>query len=130
MTTVLLDTHVVHWLSSTPDRLSPDVAGAIRAADELAVASPTWFELAWLMRTGRLSSPLPLRSWLDQLAQGLRTMPIGPGVAARAAQLPDTFPRDPADRIIFATAIEFGLPLVTRDKRMHAHASVGARVIW
>jgi PIN domain nuclease of toxin-antitoxin system len=57
-------------------------------------------------------------------------MPLGPGVAARAAELPDSFPRDPVDRIIFATAVEYGLPLVTRDRHMHDHATGAPRLIW
>lgn len=130
MRTLLLDTHVVHWLAAEPERLSPAAAAAIERADELAVAPPTWYELAWLRTTGRLQGSIPLRAWLDGLSQGLRTIPLGPGVAARAAELPDSFPRDPADRIIFATAIEHGLPLVTRDRQMHAHADGGIRTIW
>lgn len=131
MRTLLLDSHVVHWLADEPDRLSAAASAAIDRADDLAVAAPTWFELAWLRASGRLEGTVPLRAWLDRLAQGLRTMPIGPGVAARAAELPDSFPRDPADRIIFATAIEFGVPLITRDTRMREHASeYGARLIW
>ena len=130
MKTLLLDTHVVHWLADEPERLSPAAMAAIERADELAVAPPTWFELAWLHKSGRLESSIPLRAWLDGLASGLRTIPLGPGVAARAAELPDTFPRDPADRIIFATAVEHGLPLLTRDREMHAHAGGGIRVVW
>lgn len=130
MKTVLLDTHVVHWLASDPERISPVALTVIERADELAVAAPTWFELAWLRTTGRLDGSIPLRAWLDQLSRGLRTIPIGPGIAARAAELPDSFPRDPADRLIFATAVEHGLPLITRDRRMHAYAGEGVRVVW
>jgi PIN domain nuclease of toxin-antitoxin system len=129
--TLLLDSHVVHWLADEPERLSAAAASAIERAEDLAVAAPTWFELAWLRSSGRLEGTVPLRAWLDRLAQGLRTMPIGPGVAARAAELPDSFPRDPADRIIFATAVEFGIPLVTRDTQMQEHAAAsGGRLIW
>ena len=48
MMTLLLDTHVLLWLGAEPDRLSSAAAVAIGQADELAVASITWFELAWL----------------------------------------------------------------------------------
>ena len=130
MRTLLLDTHVVHWLADEPARLTPTARTAIDRADELAVAPPTWFELAWLRRTGRIVGSIPLRTWLDQLSHGLRTIPLGPGVASRAAELPDSFPRDPADRIIFATAVEYGLPLVTRDRHMHEHAIGAPRLVW
>jgi PIN domain nuclease of toxin-antitoxin system len=129
VTTLLLDTHIVHWLSGDPGRLSRAAERAIDAADELAVAPPTWFELAWLHRSGRLEAAVPVRAWLEQLARGLRTTPLTPGIAARAAELPDTFPRDPADRVIFATSVELGLRLVTRDVRMRA-ADTGKRVVW
>lgn len=120
MTTILLDTHILHWQAAEPERLAPAEASAIAAADELVVAAVTWFELAWLHRSGRLGSRIPMRTWLDELARRVRTMPLTPAIAARAAELPDDFPRDPADRLIFATAVEHGLRLVTRDRRMRA----------
>ena len=48
MTTVVLDSHVIHWWSAEPERISADAARAIGEADELAVADISWFELAWL----------------------------------------------------------------------------------
>ncbi len=48
MTTVLLDSHLLHWWSAEPDRMSPAARTAVAEAEELAVASITWFELAWL----------------------------------------------------------------------------------
>jgi len=130
MNTLMLDTHVVHWWADEPERLSPAAAAAIAAADEIAVAGPTWFELAWLLTKGRLNGRIPLRAWLDQLSRGVRTMPLTAAVAARAAELPEAFPRDPADRIIYATAVENGLRLVTRDRRMRQHDPTGTVVIW
>ncbi|MGI8777821.1 MAG: type II toxin-antitoxin system VapC family toxin, partial [Acidimicrobiales bacterium] len=53
MTTVLLDSHVVHWWSAEPERLSTAATSAIVEADELAVADVTWFELAWMARHER-----------------------------------------------------------------------------
>ena len=64
MTTVLLDTHVVQWWSAEPDRLSPAATEALLGADELAVASITWFELAWLAEHERITVAIPTRSWL------------------------------------------------------------------
>ena len=130
MTGVLLDSHVVHWLAAEPGRLSESAAAAIAAADDVAVAGPTWYELAWLFTRGRLAATIPLRTWLEELARGVRTLPLTPGIAARAAELPDSFGRDPADRIIYATAIEHGFPLVTRDARMRAYDRDGEVVVW
>ncbi len=126
----MLDSHAVHWWAADPGRLSPAAAAAIGDAQELAVAGVTWFELAWLVANGRLHSRIPVRAWLDQLAREIRTLPLTTAVAARATELPATFPRDPADRIIFATAQESGFRLVTRDRRMHEHDVAREFVIW
>ena len=94
------------------------------------VVGPTWYELAWLHRSGRLPSKTPLRAWLDVLAQGVRTLPITPAVAARAASLPNAFPKDPFDRLVFATAVEYGIRLVTRDEAIRRFDTDGRVVIW
>jgi PIN domain nuclease of toxin-antitoxin system len=126
----LLDTHALHWLTTDPDRLAADASSAIASADELVVAAPTWYELALLLTRGRVAARIPLRAWLDELGRGVRTLPMTPAIAARAVELPSTFPRDPADRIIFATALETGLRLVTRDRHMREHDSRGDVVVW
>ena len=64
MTTVLLDTHVVHWWSAEPDRVSDAATKALVEADELAVAAISWFELALLARHERIAVTIPVRSWL------------------------------------------------------------------
>jgi PIN domain nuclease of toxin-antitoxin system len=130
VTTVLLDSHVVHWWSAEPDRLSRTAAHALAAADELAVAGITWFELAWLAAHERLTVTVPLRSWLDQLASEVRTIAITPAVADAAVALPSSFPGDPADRLIYATAVEHGWRLVTKDRRLRSHRHPRAVTIW
>ncbi|HXK32662.1 MAG TPA: PIN domain-containing protein, partial [Dehalococcoidia bacterium] len=69
MTAVLLDTHVLYWWSSEPERLSRRATRALEGADELAVASISWYELAWLARRDRIRVPVPVRAWLDELAR-------------------------------------------------------------
>ena len=130
MTTVLLDSHVLHWAADEPSRLSPAARKAIEEADELAVAAISWMELAWLAVGGRLRLRIPLRTWLDGLARDARTVPITPAIAARAAELPASFPRDPADRLIYATALEHGWRLITKDRRLHDHDGRAAVVLW
>lgn len=121
MSCVLLDTHVVQWWSAEPDRLSVRATKALVDADELAVAAITWYELAWLARHERIHVAIPVRSWLDQIAAQVRTLAITPAIAETATGLPETFPGDPADRLIYATAIEHGFRLVTKDGRLRKH---------
>lgn len=121
MTTLLLDTHVIQWWSAEPDRLSARADELVRGAGELAVAAISWYELAWLARNERIAVAVPIRSWLDRLAHPLRTLAITPAIADTAAALPAAFPGDPADRLIYATAVEHGLKLVTKDQRLRRH---------
>lgn len=130
MSTLLLDTHVVQWLTAEPERLSATAAEAIDTADELAVAAITWYELAWLARHGRITVTIPVRTWLAELGRSLRTLGITPGIAETAVALPDSFPGDPADRLIYATAVEHGLRLVTKDRRLRSHRHPRPVVVW
>lgn len=130
MTTVLLDTHVLHWWSAEPERLSRAATRALEDADELALASISWFELAWLARHERIVLTIPIRSWLEQLAAQVRTVQLTPAVADTASSLPSSFPGDPADRLIYATAIEHGWRLVTKDRRMHTHRHPRPLALW
>jgi PIN domain nuclease of toxin-antitoxin system len=129
MTILVLDTHVLLWLTAEPERLSPAASLAIGAADELVVASITWFELAWLAVRGRIELDIPLHRWLTSLGGAVRTAGLTPSIAATAASLPSGFPGDPADRIIRATASEHGWPLVSKDGRMRTGDLAGS-VIW
>jgi PIN domain nuclease of toxin-antitoxin system len=130
LTTVLLDTHVVHWWSAEPARLSEAAASALAEADELAVAAISWFELAWLARHERIVLTIPIRSWLEQLAVHLRTATVTPGIASTAVALPSSFPGDPADRLIFATAVEHGWRLVTKDRGLRSHRHPRSPALW
>jgi len=130
LTTVLLDTHVLHWWSAEPDRLSADATRAVEAADELAVAAISWFELAWLAHDERIVVTTPPTSWLRQLGDGVRTLPLTPTIGAAAVALPSSFPGDPADRLIYATAIEHGCRLVTKDRRLLGHPHPRSPAIW
>jgi PIN domain nuclease of toxin-antitoxin system len=130
MTTLLLDTHVAHWWSAEPDRVSRVAREAIEAADELAVSDISWFELAWLARNERIIVTIPIGSWLAQLAAQVVTLPITPSVATAAVSLPSAFPGGPADRLIYATAIENGIRLVTKDRRLRTHRHPRAVTLW
>jgi PIN domain nuclease of toxin-antitoxin system len=128
--TVMLDTHVLVWMAAAPKQLSPAATRTITGADELAVASITWWEIAWLTRHGRLAPTVPARAWIAELARGVRTLPLTPAIAQTAADLPALFPRDPVDRLIYATAVEHGYRLVSKDGLIHDHDPEGRVVVW
>jgi PIN domain nuclease of toxin-antitoxin system len=130
VTTVLLDSHVLHWWSSEPDRLSRAAAQAVSNADELAVASISWFELAWLAHHERIVLTISVRSWLEELSEQVRTVGSSAAVAATAVALPSSFPGDPADRLIYATAIEQGWSLITKDERLRGHRHPRRITVW
>jgi PIN domain nuclease of toxin-antitoxin system len=130
VTTVLLDTHAVHWWSTEPERLSRAAAAAIDKADEVAVSAVTWYEFAWLARHERIQLSTPIRTWLEEIARDVRTAGITPAIADTAASLPSAFPGDPADRIIYATAIENGWRLVTKDRGLRGHRHPRQITLW
>jgi PIN domain nuclease of toxin-antitoxin system len=130
MSAVLLDTHVVHWWSAEPERISRPARRALKAADELLIAAISWYELAWLAEHRRIVVDVPIRSWLDGLGAQMRTVGVTPAIADRAVALPASFPRNPADRLIYATAIEHGVRLITKDRAIAEHAKPRSPVLW
>jgi PIN domain nuclease of toxin-antitoxin system len=130
---ILLDTHVLAWLVAEPERLSRPAASAIRRArisDGLAIADVTVWELAFLFARGILRAHSTVETAVQNLMtrSGVVVMPITAEIAAIAAQFPDDFPKDPADRLIGATAMAEGLALVTQDSRIRSSAQL--KTIW
>jgi PIN domain nuclease of toxin-antitoxin system len=130
VTTVLLDTHALLWWSSEPDRISQRAADEISSSDDLAVSDISWYELARLAERERILVRIPIISWLNELARLVRTVPITPSIASTAAALPSVFPGDPADRLIYSTALENGCPLVTKDKRLRDFRPAQRVTVW
>lgn len=127
---LVLDTHVVHWWSAEPDRLSRAAADAVESADELAVSGVSWYELAWLAEHERIELAVPVLSWLQTLSREVRTLGITPAVAQTAAALPSSFTGDPADRLIYATAVQHGCRLVTKDGQLRSHRHPRPVTLW
>ena len=97
---------------------------------ELLVAAVSWYELGWLARDGRIALNVPTRSWLEELGAQVRTIGLSPAIADSAVALPESFPGDPADRQIYATAIEQGVKLVTKDRAIAGHDGPRSLVVW
>ena len=119
----LLDTHVLIWWLDDPDRLSPAQRGVVEAASPespLLVSDISLWEVAMLHNLGHIALTIPLREWLDKATAPplVRRQGISPAIAAALAALPDSFHRDPADRILAATALVLGATLLTQDRRI------------
>jgi PIN domain nuclease of toxin-antitoxin system len=129
---ILVDTHVVIWLAFEPDRISRKARTAHyearRNADSLAVSDITLLELATLARKRRLSLDISLESFLQEVESRFVVLPISSRICARAIELPSSYPQDPADLVIGATALVEGLPLVTADREIRRSRAV--QTIW
>lgn len=128
---ILLDTHALVWATADSSRLSKAAADAIFQAQKeggLAVAAISLWELAMLLARGRIQAYGTVDASVRLLTEGVLIKPITPEVASLAAQFPDDFPRDPADRLIAATARSEGAALVTKDEKLRASPLV--RTIW
>lgn len=127
---VLLDTHVLLFWLGRDARLSKGQARAIRAAtpdSPLLVSDISLWEIATLVNLGRIRLRRPLRDWLEAAVAPplVRRMSISPAVAAEVAALPASFHRDPADRLIVATARAAGAVVATMDIRIINSGLVG-----
>jgi PIN domain nuclease of toxin-antitoxin system len=129
---ILVDTHAVVWLTFEPDRISKGARAAIddaRAHGEgLAISDMTLLELSRLASAGRIRSDLSVESILQEVESRFVVLPMSGRVCAQAVGFPASFPKDPADRIIIATALIHGIPLVTADREIRRSKLV--QTIW
>jgi PIN domain nuclease of toxin-antitoxin system len=129
---ILVDTHVVVWLAFDQDRLSQKARTAInharKNAEGLAISDITLLELATLVSKGRIRLDISLESFLQEVESRFVVLPISGRACARAVGLPATYPKDPADRIIGATALVEGMSLLTANRDIRRSRAV--RTIW
>jgi len=125
---VLLDTHVWIWLvNDEPRQLGARTrrqlakATGYRAA---SVSTASAFEIAALHTAGRLLLSQPVERWIANSIEraGFKVIDIERGIAIDAGMIPATALPDPFDRCLVATAREYAVPLVTRDRRILDYA--------
>jgi PIN domain nuclease of toxin-antitoxin system len=121
---LLLDTHIALWLDGGDPRLSTAtralIEGCWQGGGTICLSAVTAWEITLLVDTGRLTLDLPAEEWVDRFLDrpGLAAVPLGHRAASRAYRLDRFEHRDPADRLLIATAIELACPLVTYDERI------------
>jgi len=100
----------------------------IDQAAEIGISAMSCWEVALLHAQGRMTIDRGVREWVRAAMtdERIRTVPISMDIAISAGEL--TTPRDPADRIIYATAVETGSRLVSRDAQLQDLDP--ARVVW
>lgn len=131
---IILDTHaLLWWASGDTGQLSAVAAQAIEAelnGGQIRVSSISAWELAMLVAKGRIALSMDIGEWLSVVSQieAVSFMPVDNEIAVKSVELPGEFHKDPADRIIVATARKLAAPLVTADDKIRGYAHV--RTIW
>ena len=118
---VLLDTHVLVWAATTPERLGSDLA-AIEDADRRLLSAVCVWEVAIKQHLGKLSVGSDVRTWARRVTAELvlEHLPVTTEHAAAVEHLPDVH-RDPFDRLLVAQAVAEGAVLLTADERLTAY---------
>lgn len=129
----MLDTHAWIWWISNPEQLSEAARQSIdSAAAEKAVyiSSISVWEVALLVEKGRLQFNRDVRDWIAQseALPILEFRPVNNHIGIQAVRLPGDFHKDPADRIIVATALALGAAVVSKDARIRGYEHV--ETIW
>ena len=128
--TLLLDTHVLLWWLLDVPKLQPEQVAALERAEQtgeaLGIATISLWEIAKLVERGRLTLHRRVDEFIEEIEQCREVSVLGltARVAVESTRLGASFPRDPADQIIAATARVLGLRLVTADRRIRSSGVV------
>jgi PIN domain nuclease of toxin-antitoxin system len=124
---LLLDTHVWIWSQEAPEKLGKEARRLLvdgRSTNHVATVSV--LELARLVAAGSILLNKPLGAWIETAVEELHAEEVAMSreIATEAYALPGEFHRDPADRILVATARREGLTLLTADDRILSYPHV------
>lgn len=131
---IVLDTHALIWWVAGEKKLPPSTRRLLDAeassTGEVLVSAISAWEIAMLVRAGRLELTLDVTDWIAkcEAAPFIRFVPVDNRIALRSVELPSFPHKDTADRIIVATALTLGASLVTSDSRLGSYELVNT--IW
>ncbi len=127
---IVLDTHAWVWWAVSSPSLTKRAARAIHSARTVYISAISCWEVAMLVAKGRLVFDRDVEVWMELALRlpGIQLVHLSPRIAVRSARLEEDFLGDPADRIIVATALEYGYAIVSKDQRIRRYRPV--RVIW
>jgi PIN domain nuclease of toxin-antitoxin system len=130
---IVLDTHALVWWAAASDELSDSARAAIERelqGGQIVVSAISAWEIAMLVERERLVLAMDVDTWLATIADidAVRFLPVDTDIATKSVHLPGDFHKDPADRMIVATARKLAAPLVTRDEKIRAYPHV--KTIW
>lgn len=123
MPAIMLDTCGLIWLVNGGGRISEDTLKVIEQADIVYVSVATALEIGCKAAIKKLELPMDAEKWYGKVLSihDLVEIPITGKIALFSASLPFVH-KDPADRIIIATAILNRLPVVTHDSRFSQYS--------
>lgn len=124
---IILDTHIWLWWANGDPRLRPAYRQTILAEEKngLGVAAISCWEVALLASYKRIQLGVPVAQWIARaLVPPVLLLPLSPEIAVEAHYLPGNFHRDPADRLIVATARVYNVPLMALDGLILAYPHV------
>ncbi len=116
---IVLDTHIwFHFINDGPQALPRKADEAIRDQPILGVSVISCLEIAMLVAKDRLRLSIDVQEWITRALdyKGINLIELTPEIAVLATRLPGDFHKDPADRIIVASSLKFGAPVVTLDR--------------
>ncbi len=119
---ILLDTHALLWWALDPVRLSKAGAKVVEAMEEEGgyASSISVWELGIKVQRGQLELPITVDELARRVERGgvVELVSVDTKTWLRTLSL-DWAHRDPADRVIVATALIKEVPVLTKDKTLH-----------